>query len=141
MFSAGRCVACHRFSGSGGYSGPDLGSVGNRYSIRDILVAICEPSQSISEQYQASTITLKDGSGLYGRLIYRNDKEIAVAPNPFNFGDLQKKHTHLVEKIEPSQMSMMPAGTINAMNDEELKDLIAYLVSGGNKKHEAFQRE
>ena len=55
MFSAGRCVACHRFEGSGGYSGPDLGSVGNRYSIRDILVAICEPSQSISEQYQAST--------------------------------------------------------------------------------------
>lgn len=141
MFSAGRCVACHRFSGSGGYSGPDLGSVGNRYSIRDILVAICEPSQSISEQYQASTITLKDGSGLYGRLIYRNDKEIAVAPNPFNFGDLQKKPAHLVEKIEPSQMSMMPAGTINAMNDEELKDLIAYLVSGGNKKHEAFQRK
>ncbi len=61
MFSAGRCVACHRFGGSGGYSGPDLGSVGNRYSIRDILVAICEPSQSISEQYQASTVTLKDG--------------------------------------------------------------------------------
>lgn len=141
MFSAGRCVACHRFSGSGGYSGPDLGSVGNRYSIRDILVAICEPSQSISEQYQASTITLKDGSGLYGRLIYKNDKEIAVAPNPFNFGDLQKKSAHLVAKIEFSQISMMPAGTINAMNQEELKDLVAYLLSGGNKKHEAFQKK
>ena len=141
MFSAGRCVACHRFSGSGGYSGPDLGSVGNRFSIRDILVAICEPSQSISEQYQASTVTLKDGSGLYGRLIYKNDKEVAVAPNPFNFGELQKKPAHWVEKIEPSQMSMMPVGTINAMNQEELKDLIAYLVSGGNKKHKAFQRK
>jgi putative heme-binding domain-containing protein len=141
MFSAGRCVACHRFSGSGGYSGPDLGSVGNRYSIRDILVAMCEPSQSISEQYQASTITLKDGSGLYGRLIYKNDKEIAVAPNPFNFGDLQKKPAHLVQKIEPSQISMMPVGTINAMNQEELKDLIAYLISGGNKKHVAFKKE
>ncbi|MEN8871071.1 MAG: c-type cytochrome [Akkermansiaceae bacterium] len=141
MFSAGRCVACHRFSGSGGYSGPDLGSVGNRYSIRDIVVAICEPSQSISEQYQASTITLKDGSGLYGRLIYKNDKEVAVAPNPFNFGDLQKNPAHLVKKIEPSQISMMPAGTINAMNKEELKDLVAYLLSGGNKKHEAFQKK
>lgn len=141
MFSAGRCVACHRFSGSGGYSGPDLGSVGNRYSIRDILVAICEPSQSISEQYQASTITLKDGSQLYGRLIYKNDKEIAVAPNPFNFGELQKKPAQLVEKIEPSQISMMPFGTINAMNQEELQDLIAYLISGGNKKHAAFQKK
>lgn len=141
MFSAGRCVACHRFSGSGGYSGPDLGSVGNRYSIRDILVAICEPSQSISEQYQASMITLKDGGSLYGRLIYKNEEEIAVAPNPFNFGDLQKKPTGEVTKIEPSQISMMPGGTINAMNKDELMDLIAYLISGGNKKHETFTKD
>ena len=141
MFSAGRCVACHRFSGSGGYSGPDLGSVGNRYSIRDILVAICEPSQSISEQYQASMITLKDGGSLYGRLIYKNEKEIAVAPNPFNFGDLHKKPAGEVAKIEPSQMSMMPAGTMSGMNKDELMDLIAYLISSGNKKHEAFTKE
>ncbi len=71
MFSAGRCVACHRFQGSGGYSGPDLGSVAQRYSIRDILVAICEPSNSISEQYQASTVTLEGGKSLYGRVIYK----------------------------------------------------------------------
>ena len=141
MFSAGRCVACHRFSGSGGYSGPDLGSVGSRYSIRDILVAICEPSQSISEQYQASIVTLKDDSSLYGRLIYKNDSEIAIAPNPFNYGELQKKPVGELKNIEPSQISMMPAGTINAMNKDELMDLIAYLISSGNKKHEAFTRD
>lgn len=141
MFSAGRCIACHRFSGSGGYSGPDLGSVGNRYSIRDILVAICEPSQSISEQYQASIVTFNDDSSLYGRLIYKNDEEIAVAPNPFNYGELQKKPAGEVKSIEPSQISMMPGGTINTMNKDELMDLIAYLISSGNKKHEAFTRD
>ena len=36
---------------------------------------------------------------------------------------------------------MMPAGTINAMNKDELMDLIAYLISSGNKKHEAFTRD
>lgn len=139
MFSAGMCIACHRFGGSGGTAGPDLGSVGNRFSIHDILVAVCEPSQSISEQYLASVVTLKDGSSLYGRLIYRNDKEIAVAPNPFNHAEFAKAPADQVTKVEFSQTSMMPPGTIAGMNADELKDLIAYLVSGGSPKHEAFQ--
>jgi len=141
MFSAGRCIACHRFEGSGGYSGPDLGSLGNRYSIRDILVAISEPSQSISEQYQASVVTLKDGSSVTGRVIYKNDEEIALAMNPFNFADLHKTPIAKVAKVEPSQISMMPPGTIFSMNKDELKDLMAYLISTGNPKHPAFEKE
>jgi putative heme-binding domain-containing protein len=141
MFSGGLCIACHRFGGSGGTSGPDLGSVGKRFSIRDILVAVCEPSQSISEQYLASVVSLKDGSSLHGRLIYKNDKEVAVAPNPFNNAEFKKAPADQVTKIEYSQTSMMPPGTIAGMNADELKDLIAYLVSGGNPKHEAFQEK
>ena len=139
MFSAGRCVACHRFQGSGGYSGPDLGSVAKRYSVRDILVAICEPSQSISDQYQASKVLLKEGGVLYGRVIYRNDQEIAVAKDPFDFSKLTKLPVSHVETVEPSQTSLMPPATIALMNKDELADLIAYLVSGGDRKHAVFQ--
>jgi hypothetical protein len=35
----------------------------------------------------------------------------------------------------------MPIGTINTTNKEGLTDLAAYLSSGGNKKHEAFQKK
>ena len=141
MFSAGKCVACHRFQGSGGYSGPDLGSVAKRYSIKDILIAICEPSQSISEQYQASVVTLKDGSSVYGRIIYRNEKETAVAVNPFNFATLEKVPADQIAKVELSQVSMMPPAMIMAMNAEELTDLMAYLISGGDKKHAVFSTD
>lgn len=141
MFSAGRCIACHRFQGEGGYSGPDLGSVGQRFSIRDMLVSICEPSDSVSEQYYASLVKLKDGESLYGRVIYKNDKEIAVAPNPYNLGELVKKSADSVESIEPSQISMMPPGMIASMNKDELRDLMAYLISGGNKEHAVFQKK
>lgn len=139
MFAAGRCVACHRFQGSGGYSGPDLGSVGKRYSIRDILVAICEPSQSISEQYQASKVLLKEGGVLYGRIIYRNDHEIALARNPYDFGELTRTPLEHIESIEPSPVSMMPPSMLALMNEDEVRDLIAYLVSGGSTKHRVFQ--
>ena len=140
MFSAGQCIACHRFRGSGGYAGPDLGSVGKRYSVRDILIAILQPSESISEQYQASHVTLTDGSQLYGRIIFEKDGQLALAANPFDLGQLTKTPTDRVARIEPSAVSMMPPSTVALMNADELADLIAYLISGGDKKHAAFRR-
>jgi cytochrome c1 len=35
---------------------------------------------------------------------------------------------------------MLP-GMINRLNDEELKDLMAYLISGGNPNHEVYQNK
>ncbi|MEZ6036128.1 MAG: c-type cytochrome [Planctomycetota bacterium] len=140
MFSAGRCVVCHRVAGNGGYAGPDLGSVGKRFSIGDMLTAICEPSATISEQYIASIVTLKDGETLVGRLIYRNDTELAVACNPFDFSQLEKRPAGDVTSIENSPVSMMPPGTIALMNADELQDLIAYLVAGGDKNHAVFKQ-
>ena len=71
-------------------------------------------------------------------MIYQNDEEIAVAQNPYHLGDVTKAPIGKVKKIVPSQVSMMPPATIFSMNSEELMDLIAYLVSGGNKKHKVF---
>ena len=140
MFAAGMCIACHRVAGEGGHTGPDLGSLGNRFSIRDILVAIVEPSASISEQYMASTVKLKDGSALTGRLIFRNDKEIGIAPNPFDLNQITKAPTEQVESTEFSQVSIMPPGMISAMNRYELMDLMAYLISGGDAKHKTYEK-
>ena len=140
MFSAGMCIACHRVGGEGGHSGPDLGSLGNRFSIRDVLTAIVEPSASISEQYMASNVKLKDGTALAGRLIIRNDKEVAVASNPFDLNQLTKAAADKVESIEFSNVSIMPPGMISGMSRDELMDLMAYLLSGGDARHKVFSK-
>ena len=140
MYSAGFCIACHRFGGEGGHSGPDLGSVGSRYSIRDILVAICEPSASISDQYVASVVKLKDGDTLNGRLIFRNDKEVGVATNPFDMNQVTKTPADQVEGIKHSQVSLMPAELLAGMNRDELMDLMAFLLAGGNSQHKVFTK-
>ena len=139
MFSAGLCIACHRFQGTGGHSGPDLGSVAQRFSTRDILVSILEPSDSISEQFQASTLVLQDGFRLTGRIIYQNETEIAIASNPFDFSVLTKTPAEKLKSIEPSHVSLMPPALINSMNKDELADLMAYLISGGDSKHAVFK--
>jgi hypothetical protein len=40
------------------------------------------------------------------------------------------------KKVYP--VSMMPPGLINVLNKDELLDLVAYLLSGGNPKDKAF---
>jgi hypothetical protein len=42
--------------------------------------------------------------------------------------------------IEPSKVSPMPPGLLNMMQKEEIMDLVAYVLSGGDRKHEAFRK-
>lgn len=139
MFAAGKCVVCHRFQGTGGFCGPDLGSIGSRFSIADIVKSICEPSHTISEQYQASIVTRQDDSTVFGRVIYKDDTELAIAADPYDFSDLTVVPIGDVKGVELSHVSMMPPGTIIMMGKDELRDLMAYLLSGGDKRHAVFK--
>ena len=40
--------------------------------------------------------------------------------------------------IEASPISMMPPGLINTMSEDDVLDLLAYFISGGDPKHPAF---
>jgi len=50
LFHAASCAACHHFAGEGGSGGPDLTSLGNKFSARDVLESILEPSKVVSDQ-------------------------------------------------------------------------------------------
>src|SRR5690606_6072285 len=51
MFGAVGCFACHRFGNEGGMTGPDLTGSSGRYSSRDFLDQILNPSKEINEQF------------------------------------------------------------------------------------------
>ncbi len=53
---------CHRFNGDGGGIGPDLTGAGSRYTVRDLMENIIEPSKVISDQYDSQQIEQKDGT-------------------------------------------------------------------------------
>lgn len=110
------------------------------YRIRDILVAICEPSASISEQYVASLVKLKDDDTLNGRLIFRNDQKVGVATSPFDMNQVTKAPADQVQDIAHSQVYLMPTETISGLNRDELMDLVAFLLSGGDSQHKVFTK-
>ncbi len=140
LFSATLCGTCHSMKGEGGGAvGPDLTQLGTRFSKRDILEAIIEPSKVISDQYAATVFTLKDGSTISGRLKNEENGKYYVSMNPFAPQTLQVILKKNVVSTKPSDVSIMYPGTINRLNKEELKDLMAYLVSAANKNHDVYK--
>ena len=45
-----------------------------------------------------------------------------------------------IEELIESKTSPMPAGLFNRMTREEILDLTAYLISGGDAGHELFKK-
>lgn len=139
MFAASQCLSCHTMQGQGGIIGPDLTQLGTRFSAKDILEATINPSDEISEQYVASVLELKDGSSVVGRIVDEDDANYSVSQNPFDPNTLRKVPKSNVATVKDSKISIMMPGMINRLNAEELKDLMAYLISGGNANHEVYQ--
>ena len=139
LFHAASCSACHRFDGEGGAIGPDLTTVGNKFSVSDLLVAIIEPSQVISDQYGSHIVFDTDGTIAEGLLVEDED-EVSVYPRDHAAEPLVFKRSEIVT-IQESALSQMPSALVDTMNAEELKDLLAFLLSGGDKESEVFAKK
>jgi putative heme-binding domain-containing protein len=139
MFAATQCLSCHTMQGEGGFVGPDLSQLGTRFSPKDILEHTINPSLVISDQYAATNFYLKDGSSIVGRLTNEDETTYYVSQNPFAPEVIREIPKSEVTSTKESDVSIMMPGMINRLNPEELKDLMAYLVSGGNPQHEAYQ--
>ncbi|MGH8016689.1 MAG: c-type cytochrome, partial [Opitutaceae bacterium] len=140
MFAATGCIACHQFNGEGSGIGPDLTGAGARYSVRDLLENIVEPSKVISDQYGSELIELDDGETLVGRVVDEENGSLSVMNNPFQPDQLATAPAADVKSRSPYPISMMPPGLINALNEDELRDLLAYLLSGGNAEDAMFSK-
>jgi len=138
MFTATMCSACHHFGGDGGNIGPDVTGAGNRYTLHDLMENIIEPSKVISDQYDSQQIEKKDGSLIIGRIVSSDAGKLMVMTNPFAPTELMAVNESDVKSKKTYPVSMMPPGLINTLNKDELLDLVAYLLSGGNPKDKAF---
>jgi putative heme-binding domain-containing protein len=139
MFSAGLCVACHRFGNEGGGVGPDLTNLAKRSDYKSILESTIHPSMVVSEQFEQHELTMKDGSIVMGQVVAEENGEYSLVQSGLDPLNLKKIKVSDVKSKKGSKISMMPGGLINSMNAEELKDLIAYFVSAGDKKHKIFR--
>ena len=140
LYAATACSTCHRFNGDGGGLGPDLTGIGNRYTLRDLLENLIEPSKVISDQYESTQIELQDGGLMVGRVMKEENGVLHVAMNPLAPSEVIPVPAASVAARKPYPISMMPPGLLNRLNEEEVLDLLAFLQSGGNPNDKAFKK-
>ncbi len=138
MFFATSCGACHRFKGLGGSIGPDLTSLPNKFDEAYLLEAIIDPGKDISDQYGSSLVTMNDGTVHTGLVIEKGDVVDVYSHDP-KADPLTLSHSDISE-IKPSPVSQMPPGLINTLSPKEVKDLVTYLMSGGDPKNKRYGR-
>ncbi|WP_395738792.1 c-type cytochrome [Prosthecobacter sp.] len=138
MFGAATCFACHRFNNEGGAVGPDLTSVAGKYSPRDLLEHILNPSKEISDQYGSTVFTLQDGSTVTGRIANMKEHNMMVCTNMMDPNNFTNVDARKVVKTEESKISMMPPGLLFMLKEDDILDLLAYLLSKGNPEDPMF---
>jgi putative heme-binding domain-containing protein len=138
LFGEAQCFACHRFDNEGGAQGPDLTIVSGRFSVRDLLESILDPSKEISDQYGAVIIATTDGKAVTGRIVNFFGDNMAVMTNMLDPNGLVNVNRKKVETMARSKVSMMPEGLLDTFHEDEILDLMAYLLSRGDRHHRMF---
>ena len=139
-FAAARCIVCHRYEGDGGSTGPDLTQAGGRFQLKDVVEAIVEPSRVVSDQYRASIVQTIDGKVIVGRVVAEDDDGLTIVVDPENAANSVEVAQGDIEEITPSPTSLMPAGLMDQLNEDEVLDLIAYTLCRGKSKDPRFRR-
>lgn len=123
MVFTGVCSACHTLYGIGGKIGPDLTGSG-RANLDYLLENIVDPSGVVSADFRMSILHLRDGRVLSG-VVSSQDARVVKIRQLTEETTLEKSE---ITKQEASPISMMPEGLLLALQPEQVRDLIAYLM-------------
>lgn len=119
------CTSCHLIGSSGGTMGPNLSSVGSmgpEAIIRNILT----PNAAIEPGYRIFRVTLKDGSLLDAFFVSEDKNAVVVRQMGAADRRIERKD---IASTQFLRQSLMPEGLIDALSDQQRKDLLSYLMS------------
>jgi putative heme-binding domain-containing protein len=118
------CGQCHVLFDSGGKVGPEL-TGSQRTNLDYVLENVADPNAAVARDYQMSIIDTKDGRTLTGIVTAENANAVTVRTT----NEDVTVPVNEIEKRRVSQVSMMPEGLLDALSDEDAKDLVGYLAS------------
>jgi cytochrome c oxidase cbb3-type subunit 3 len=137
FFGMGGCSQCHMVNGKGGRLGPELSRIGLSRSARFIRESIREPDKDLAEGlrepgkrfpvfYDTVTVVTNDGRRYVG--VAKNEDTFTLQLMD------QQEQLHLffksdLREVSHQQKSLMPTYTEQILSENELQDLLAYLVS------------
>ncbi len=121
------CAKCHKYGSLGKDYGPDLTTVANRFSRRDMLEAVLYPSKTISDQYGSWRIETADD--IYSAMILDEDDEKITVLLPDLDRPVEIVRSKIVD-LRESDVSIMPEDLLDAYDMRSAAGLFRLLEEG-----------
>ena len=118
------CANCHTLFGEGKKIAPDLTGA-QRNNLNYLLENIVDPSATVSKNFQMRVIILEDGRVLNGVVLAQNEKTLTVQTATEQIV-IQRDE---IDIMQDSKLSMMPENLLNVLKDEQIRNLVGYLMS------------
>jgi putative membrane-bound dehydrogenase-like protein len=123
---AQHCATCHQVNGEGINYGPALSDIGSKLPPEGQFMAILYPSAGVSFGYEGWELRLTDGSTVTGLIASDTKAQVTVKSMG---GKVQDYPRGQVKSRQQMSESLMTAGFHYAMSDQQLADLVAYLMT------------
>ena len=120
------CIKCHGFQGIGGQIGPDLSMIGIKGSKENLFESILTPDKAIADQYIQHVIETKNGVVMTGLLVEETSDYLILRDAN---GKDSKLALREIESRTKSAKSIMPDNLASFITEEELVDIVAYLIT------------
>lgn len=118
------CAACHVLFGEGGKIGPELTGA-QRTNLDYLLENLIDPSALVGRDYLVTQMETRYGRLITGIIKEETDQVVTVQTQ----NELLRLPKSDIAERAQSPLSMMPERLLDALKDEEVRDLIAYLGS------------
>ncbi len=126
MIFMAACSACHKMYGQGGAIGPEL-TGSDRRNLKYLLENILDPNAVVPADYRVSVFQLKDGRTISGVIPEQTERTLTIQTPAER---LVIERTQIVKQDQLTQ-SLMPEGLLTALGEENVINLIAYLMGEG----------
>jgi putative heme-binding domain-containing protein len=101
---------------------------------------VLDPSKSISDQYAAVEIRTNDDRIVIGRIVDLNNDQVMVNTDMLNPGSTVTVDRKNIESMKNSKISMMPSGLLDTFKEDEILDLMAYILSRADRNNAMFKK-
>ena len=121
----GGCFRCHEFEGRGYQVGPDLTNIGRTMTRERLVQSIVDPSREIAPMFTNWSILTTGGEVKTG--VHVGDEVDGRMKFADQNGRVFHVHPNDIDRRQPSNQSVMPAGLADNLTPQELRDLVAFL--------------
>lgn len=119
------CFKCHRVEGRGHDVGPDLSFIG-RMEPRAVWEAILQPSAGVAPRYQTWQLVTAEERTHLGMLVGTHYDQVEFINEN---GQRYMLRSEDIVSMRAVPQSIMPEGLLDLLTDQEIRDLLAYLMS------------